>query len=562
MRSIFSLTFFIWFIACAHDLGQTLHAVNIESQSDSVKSIRLKVQNDSFKDELETIKIKNKSFLKWRKSEHINHRDIGQPDIPTLHRLVVVDPTQNYKMKFKLDKIQVIADAMLYPVQADSPEGSPTPKFSFDAKAYRSRKNFGAPWVEFGTLQTMGRFSVLPIKIHLAQFNPRSREIIYFNNLDISIEASEATIAGDNQFLTMSQMTAVEQLTINGFSVTSELPMPRRHGSYLVVTTEDLLSIARDFAERHREKGMSVYYEIVTPTTKSSVIKSLIQNHYNSKDLEVVLLFGDETKVQLHRWGSTPGDSYYSLVDGNDGLADILIGRIPASSPAEAEAFLQKTSAYEDARLSQAFNTNKVMLVAHREDYPGKYTANLESIRTAPNPKNLEFSIQYGGRGAKNQSVIELTDQNFSIINYRGHGSPQSWSSWGSDGSSFGASQIDALKNIDEKISIFFNIACSNGAIQSNSKSMAERLIWPKGDTSNRGAIAVLAATEPSMTAVNHKYNRYLFSNLQTTTGAPLGLVNMLAANQLVRDNGGSVPSNNKMYILFGDPLLSFKHDE
>jgi hypothetical protein len=249
------------------------------------------------------------------------------------------------------------------------------------------------------------------------------------------------------------------------------------------------------------------------------------------------------------------------MVDGDDGLADILIGRVPASTVAEAEAFIQKTSAYEAGLSGGASKTKNIMLVAHRENYPGKYTANLEGVRTDPNLKNLEFSVQYGGRGAKNQSVIDLTDENFSVINYRGHGSSQSWSGWGSDGSSFGTTQINSLKNSDTKMAVFFNIACSNGAVQSSSKSMAERLLWPQGDNPNRGAIAVLAATEPSMTAVNHKYNRHLFSHLQTTPSASVGLVNMLAANQLVRDAGGSVPSNNKMYILFGDPLLAFKHD-
>jgi len=561
MKSFRSRLSFLSFVLLMGVFSKQINAATIETKAESVKLINIKIDNSTFAEELESVQTNGVTYLKWSQAEHINQGDVGKPDIPTLQRLIVVDPTKVYETILTIDSTSLLGDVNLYPVQPDAPEGSPSPKFAIDRKAYTLNKNFGAPWVEIGKTQRMGRFAVMPIKIHLAQYNPRKKELRYINDLKITISAKDALATADAQFVTASQLTALEQLTLNGDSVIADLSIPRKNGAYLVLTTDDLLPAARNFAERHREQGVTVYYETIKPATGPSAIKNLIQNYYKTQNLEAVLLFGDETKVPLYSWSGTPGDSFYSMVDGDDGLADILIGRIPASNIAEADVFVQKTSVYEAGLSSGTSKSKNIMLVAHRESYPGKYTANLESVRTDPNLKNLEFSIQYGGRGAKNQSVIDLTEQNFSVINYRGHGSSQSWSGWGADGSSFGTTQINSVKNADTKMAVFFNIACSNGAVQSSSKSMAERLLWPQGDNPNRGAIAVLAATEPSLTAVNHKYNRHLFTHLQATASASVGLVNMLAANQLVRDAGGSVPSNNKMYILFGDPLLAFKHD-
>lgn len=538
-----------------------LTAAVIEHKSDSVRAIRLIVKNSSLKNDLERVTVKGRGFLRLRKPEHISSGTPGHPDLPVVHRLIVVDPNKVYETKIKVGRVLVLKNSLLYPVQPDYVEGDPQPAFVMNRKAYNTKEVLGAPWVEFGTKRKLGRFTVMPVKIHLAQFHPMQREIHYFDELDVQLFSNDAVALDRNQLVNRSQLAALENLTINGDSVVSDLRIERTGGAYLVLTSEDLLPMARNFADRHRDLGYQVHYEVIAAGTSSAAIKATIQKYYTTLNLESVLLFGDETKVKLHSWGGTPGDSFYSFVDGDDYLADVLVGRIPVSTVDEAEKFLQKTMAYEDSKKTGLSSTKKVMLVAHRENYPGKYTSNLETVRMDPNLKSLEFVTQYGGQGAKNQTVIDLTSQNFSIINYRGHGSTQSWSGWGGDGSSFGSAQINLLKNINENIAVFFNIACSNGALQSSSKSMAERLLWPQGENPNRGAIAVLAATEPSLTAVNHKYNRNLFAHLQQAKQPSLGLVNLLATNQLVRDNGGSIPSNNKMYILFGDPLVGFKHD-
>lgn len=541
----------------------------ISTTADSVNSIQINIKNENFDSKLTTVKRDGQLFSQWTESDHINHLDTGHPDIPKIHRFVVVDPKASYKIRFSTSGTRQIQNITLYPIQPDAIEGESSPKFTYNRRAYRQNKWLGAPWVTSGKPNKMGRFTVLPLTINLARFNPRERKVEYFESMQIDITATNTTrITPVDQpdLISASNLLAIEQLTLNGREVIQKLSSKKESSTFLVITSEDLLDSARQYVAARNYGGTEITFETIPSGTSSSNLKKLITRYYQSSNLEAVLLFGDEKKIPLHYSGNVPGDSYYSLVDGNDGLADILLGRIPASDESEASVILEKTSQYE-LSLSNTAGTRAVMMVAHRENYPGKYTANLESIRKAENPKGLEFLTQYGGERATSESVVELSNQDFSIINYRGHGSTQSWSGWGRNGRSFGLQDVNKLKNFETKLAIFFNIACSNGGIQSNSESLAERLLWSRGSNINgddpvsNGAIAVLAATVPSMTEVNHRYNRNLFRYVQTTDKPNLGTVNLLAANQLVRDNNGRIPSNNKMYILFGDPMLNFKHD-
>lgn len=544
-------------------------AAVVTASADSAAAIRIDIDNRMLDEELIRVDVNGEKFVRWAQPDHISHESPGQPDIPQIRRLIVVDPKAKYRVKLKRSGLRVLEESRLYPIQADKIETAEDPPFAYDAQTYQKNKWYGSPWVQTGELQKLGRFTVMPITINLARFNPRKKRVEYFETMDIEIKSANQTRTvpvDDPSFISRANITAIETLALNGSSIRRNLTQNKNPGTYLVITSEELLPYAETYARKHEANGMIVAFETVPQGSKSSTVKKIIESYYRSSNLEAVFLLGDERIIPLYYSNDIPGDSAYSLVDGNDGLADILIGRIPASNPAEAELFLQKSELYERG-LNQGPETRSVMMIAHRENYPGKYTSNLESIRKSENTKNLSFVTQYGGEQATNQTIIDLSEQDYSIINYRGHGSTQTWSGWGRNGKSFGGNEISALLNVSEKLTIFFNIACSNGGIQSSSDSMAERLLWSRANNGGsnsapNGAVAVLAATKPSMTDVNNRYNRNLFQYIQSVDAPDLGTLNMLAANKLVRDNNGRIPSNNKMYVLFGDPLLKFKHDQ
>jgi hypothetical protein len=71
--------------------------------------------------------------------------------------------------------------------------------------------------------------------------------------------------------------------------------------------------------------------------------------------------------------------------------------------------------------------------------------------------------------------------------------------------------------------------------------------------------VGALGATEASLTDVNNRYDLNLFKFLQESSDKSLGTINALAANKIVRDNGGSAPINIKMYILFANPFTELR---
>lgn len=164
---------------------------------------------------------------------------------------------------------------------------------------------------------------------------------------------------------------------------------------------------------------------------------------------------------------------------------------------------------------------------------------------------------QYGGAGATNETLVAALKERFAIVTYRGHGSSTAWTGWAKDGKSFGATQISQLANEMNNTAIYFNIACTNAAIQYSAHSLAEMQLFLSKDPNDlRGAVAAIGATAPSAMDTNHRFAVHFFKYLQHTAGATLGGAYAAANNKLVQENGGSAPGNVKMYILLGDPLL------
>jgi hypothetical protein len=198
------------------------------------------------------------------------------------------------------------------------------------------------------------------------------------------------------------------------------------------------------------------------------------------------------------------------------------------------------------------------MLIAHAQDYPGKYTKNMEAVRNSENSLGLEFNTQYGGENATNQTVLNEVKDGYAIINYRGHGSSSSWSGWGRDAASFTFKHVEDLPEESTALSFIFNVACSNGSIQNSSMSLAEKQLFPNDSEDNlQGAIGTFGATAPSLTEVNHRFNLHLFEALQKAEDKSIGTIYTLANNKLTQNNGGASTSNTRMYLLFSDPLIS-----
>lgn len=514
----------------------------------------------------------NFTEILWQGESH--SAKIGAPDLPRINRLLAIPATTDFQVKVRRSDPVRISNVVLMPRQPDVIDDGRSAPFAFDPKAYR-RIN-GMPIVKTGfatpnneSLTSGFRLELLSISPFL--YDPKAKLLTVFETIEIEIQFSKDYLPGLRALTAFqktpgphAQLHRLATVALNGQDLLAMRALNRSAEARgdetppkpkaIIITSETLATEARRLETIHADYEFEL--KTVTPSTTAEVIREHIKSVYRRSDLAAVIIVGDESHVRYAVWNGLPSDSWYSYVDGTDGIADVALGRLPAATTAEARLMLDRTERYIELQ-NQGMSTKKVMLAAHAEEYPGKYTANMEAVRKSPNPRNLVFDLQYGGKSATNDSVLQALPTGFAIVNYRGHGSATTWAGWDRNGRSFGQSQVSAMRNVDQSLTMVFNIACDTGAFHQTSRSMAEAmlLLAPKRSV-HRGAVNVIAATKPSYTEVNHRFAVNLFGFIQNQPSVSVGEIYRLANNKLVTDANGSINDNTRMYVLFGDPLL------
>ncbi len=120
-------------------------------------------------------------------------------------------------------------------------------------------------------------------------------------------------------------------------------------GRYLIITRDIYETRINPLAEWKHRKGVqtkTVNLSVTGSTTQS--IRDYIQNAYDTWDVppEYVLLVADTEVIPIYE-GEAPTDNYYATLEGDDYLADIMIGRISADSYSHVETQVQKAFYYE-----------------------------------------------------------------------------------------------------------------------------------------------------------------------------------------------------------------------
>ena len=332
---------------------------------------------------------------------------------------------------------------------------------------------------------------------------------------------------------------------------------------YLIIGNDTALlnsDVLSDFCLWKAFKGHKC--KVVSTETigeKSEDIKEYIKSEY-SKGLQYVLFIGDVDDIPVCS-GSVDydffaGDYLYGCIDGeNDVQADISIGRFSANSVEELTNMINKTITYEDSVIISG-NNNSILMVAHKEEAPGKYQGCLEDICNLPYLRHYAFVKAYGsetslgGNCATNTDVINAINSGVGIVNYRGHGFETGWDSgWSYNNVSFKNSHVDMLDNT--LYPIVFSIACLNGNIETDECLLEAFTRSPKG------AVGVLGSFYSSYTEANHTYNKLLFETLFDDGIYNIGnLCNIAHIKNITERNDFDAVYNALISLWGGDPSL------
>lgn len=208
-----------------------------------------------------------------------------------------------------------------------------------------------------------------------------------------------------------------------------------------------------------------------------SAIHAYVQNGYDNWDTQpkYLLLVGDATQNPLQRecvsvctgsnWdasietfvptdlvvedrflGLIPSDHTYTLLDGDDLIPDIAVGRISARSADEVTNVVNKIKRYEEAIFEAEAWTNNIMFLADNVDSGGAFCFENTSVDNDHVPDSYQtthicmddyfdripddfpdWSAAVANMRSDIFNQIRTEATSPAILNYRGHGSINSW---------------------------------------------------------------------------------------------------------------------------------------
>lgn len=519
-----------------------LQTVN-ESQGEYVLVLRIDPNN------LKLQQLKN-NFTKITLTDAHPIGAIGDPSLPVISRLFDVKATE-YTATINVADPVVFSNVKVFPIQPDHTENMPAKPFAYNAKVYALDQT---PSISLEKLTSIGNGKALTVRV--SPFARHGNQLILFKTITIHLKPSlnAKPIAQQDHAVSNTLFNYHQQHLLVTPLQNKDVATPKTLGTVMVLTNSALFSDAEAYASLHPEYQMEV--TTIAEGATFQDVKKIISDRYARGNLDTVVLYGDEAIVAQAKWDDYDSDSFYQYLDpANPTYTKIAIGRIPVQNHSDAEFYNAKLAAYLTNHTTHP--SKKVMLIAHNQGYPGAYTANQEAIRTAPNPMELVYNTQYGGLNATDASVIKEASNHYALINYRGHGDDEDWWDWDHQSRSFGVDQVNLLNNLNENVTVFFNVACDTGTFETPKRNLAENMIFvPNKGSAYRGGVAVLGASNPSYTDVNDRFDIHLFEFMEKQNNLPLGHVVALANDKLVEESG-DLSDNIKMYVLFGDPLIT-----
>ena len=120
-------------------------------------------------------------------------------------------------------------------------------------------------------------------------------------------------------------------------------------GAYVIVTASSLVEAVAPLAEWKRQQGWRVVVATTDETgTLPADIRDWLRDAAADWDVppELVLLAGDVAQVPAWTFSENVTDLPYSLLDDDDWLPDLLVGRLPGATPDEMATMVAKTVAY------------------------------------------------------------------------------------------------------------------------------------------------------------------------------------------------------------------------
>jgi Peptidase family C25 len=353
-------------------------------------------------------------------------------------------------------------------------------------------------------------------------------------------------------------------------NIPSNLSSTAKQANFVIITHRNFISQANDWATYRRNQGLlvevvdveDVYDEFGFGALDASSIKNFLGYAKASWLVkpDYVLLIGDTTFDNRNYQGSAAAysllpseiiDTSYSetvsdefLADFNDdGLSELAIGRIPATTTAFVTQMLNKTITFELTRVGALMQRGMIFAsdLPNGWDFEGT-NVNFRALLPAAMPATMVNRGQTDGRAV----LLAAANQGKYMIHYSGHGSISFWAT----STFFHRDDAFAMTN-GSNLTIFNLLTCLNGFFHNNgTDSFVEGAL----KAPNGGAVATWASTGLTTPDVQDVMATRYYQKINDGSIERLG--------DLIRDAKTTLVYGRDVrlsWALLGDPTLRVK---
>lgn len=381
-------------------------------------------------------------------------------------------------------------------------------------------KNFTTPKID---IYKKGVSKIVGYSVEATGEGDNTRYTIKFQDRLLTTDVQYIALTEDNKKHPekIEWMEPIDVLSVNG-----NLRNPANRADYIIITHANFYNRAKELVGILEQTGHEIelvdvqnIYDEFNNSIKSPVaIKNFLKYAYTNWDqntkLKYVLLLGDATMdpaeyvirnkdfvpaffYQTYKFGAVPSDYEYSLLDGDDLIPDIAVGRVPVSLSSELIQYITKVSTFL-AQESGSW-TNKAIFISGNDagtyeindpkspafrsqnqrliDLSTPRTLTTYKLNTVKDP-SLDFDPNFGST----TDLINYMDEGVAFINFVGHGGGGIWA----DVSLMDLTDVDLLSN-DGKFPFISSLTCFTGAFENyNRYGLGEKMLLEE----DKGCIA------------------------------------------------------------------------
>ncbi len=281
---------------------------------------------------------------------------------------------------------------------------------------------------------------------------------------------------------------------------------PMVRGGYLIIAPDNFLSTLTPLVQWLQDQGYTVWTVGLSQTgTTTSEIKAFIQNVYDTwtPKVEFVVLAADVdivggAGIPAFTYGLDATDLPYALLDGEDYLPDVWIGRIPVDNALELQVVVQKILGYEKSpdTTDTLWYHRALMVASTHYAITTKLTKMVIRDRLlAHGFLDVDTLFWYPvGPQPGAEDLIAAINQGVGVINYRGWSGALGWHE-----PPFFVPNISELQN-GWKLPVLYNVTCGSGNFAS-SVDPAFGEAWLRAGTpvNPKGGVGFFGPTNPSV---------------------------------------------------------------